>query len=48
MYPDTYKSDAGVFDIDWDNLTINLKQGESISITEYYRNLIRREDYPRF
>lgn len=48
MYPDRSKATVGVFDIDWDNLTIDLKRGERISINEYYHNLVRREDYPTF
>jgi len=48
MYPDRSKAGVGVFDIDWDNLTIDLKQGERISIDDYYHNLIHLEDYPRF
>ena len=38
----------GVFHIDWSNLRIDLKQGESISINDYYHNLTHPEDYPRF
>ena len=48
MYPDRSKSEVGVFDIDWDNLRIDLKQGERISISDYYHNLTHPEDYPRF
>ena len=48
MYPDRSKAGVGVFDIDWDNTTIELKQGEIISIDDYYHNLIHLEDYPRF
>ena len=47
MYPDRSKAGVGVFDIDWDNLKIDLK-GKRISIDDYYRNLIRKEDYPMF
>jgi hypothetical protein len=48
MYPDSSKAGVGVFDIDWDSMTIELKQGERISIDRYYHNLIHRKDYPRF
>ena len=48
MYPDKSKAGVGVFDIDWDSMTIELKQGERISIDDYYHNLIHLEDYPRF
>ena len=48
MYPDRKNAGVGVFDIDWDNMTIDLKQGERISIDDYYHNLIHLEDYPRF
>ena len=48
MYPDRKRTGVGVFDIDWDNMTIDLKQGERISIDDYYHNLIHLEDYPRF
>jgi hypothetical protein len=48
MYPDRKKTGTGVFDIDWDSLAIELSQGERISITEYYHNLIERECYPEF
>lgn len=48
MYPDRNKAGVGVFDIDWDSLTIDLKQGERIPIDDYYHNLIHPEDYPRF
>jgi len=48
MYPDRSKAEAGVFDIDWDGLAIELSQGEKISIYEYYHNLIEPECYPRF
>ncbi len=48
MYPDRKNAGVGVFDIDWDGLMIELKQGERISIDDYYHNLIHLEDYPRF
>ncbi len=48
MYPDKSKAEVGVFDIDWDSMTIELKQGKRISIDDYYHNLIYQEDYPRF
>ncbi len=48
MYPDRSKAGVGVFDIDWDSMTIELKQGERISIDYYYHNLIHLEDFPRF
>jgi len=48
MYLDKQKSDTGVFDLDWDNLKIVLKQGEIKSIDEYYYNLLHDDDYPIF
>ncbi len=48
MYPDEAKGGTGVFDIDWDGMMIELKQGERISIDDYCHNLIRPEDYPIF
>ncbi len=48
MYPDRSKAGVGVFDIDWDSMMIELKQGERISIDDYYHNLIYLEDYPTF
>jgi len=48
MYPDESKTGVGVFDIDWDSMTIDLKQSERISIDDYYHNLIHSKDYPRF
>lgn len=48
MYPDRRNAEVGVFDIDWDNEMIVLKQGEVIGIGEYYHNLIHPADYPRF
>ena len=48
MYPDRSKAGVGVFDVDWDSMTIELKQGQRISIDDYYHNLIYLEDYPRF
>ena len=48
MYPDRSKAGVGVFDVDWDSMMIELKQGERISINDYYHNLIYLEDYPTF
>jgi hypothetical protein len=48
MYLPRNKAGVGVFDIDWDNLKIVLKQGELISIDRYYNNLIEQECYPEF
>jgi len=48
VYPDKKNAGVGVFDIDWDNEMIVLKQGEVIDIGEYYHNLIHPADYPRF
>ena len=48
MYPDRRNAGVGVFDIDWDNEMIVLKEGEIKRIGEYYHNLRDREDYPRF
>ena len=48
MYSDFHKSDVGIFDIDWDNLDIVLKQGKREPIGSFYHNLVHKEDYPRF
>lgn len=48
MYLPRNKAGVGVFDIDWDNLKIVLKQGELIGIDRYYSNLIEQECYPEF
>ena len=48
MYPDRNKAGVGVFDIDWDNEKIVLKQGERVSIRDYYHNLINEDYYPFF
>ena len=48
MYPDKSKPGVGVFDIDWDNQMIVLKQGELIGISDYYHNLVHQDDFPRF
>ena len=48
MYPDRNKAGVGVFDIDWDNEKIVLKQGERVSIRDYYHNLIKEDYYPFF
>ena len=48
MYPDRSKAGVRVFDIDWDDLTIDLKQGERVSIRDYYHNLIDEDYYPFF
>ena len=48
MYPDRKNAGVGVCDIDWDNEMIVLKQGEIISIHDYYHQLDDREYYPRF
>lgn len=48
MYPDRSKAGVGVFDIDWDNMTIDLKQDKRISIDDYYHNFNHKENYPRF
>ena len=48
MYPDRNKAGVGVFDIDWDNEKIVLKQGERVSIRDYYHNLIDEDYYPFF
>jgi hypothetical protein len=47
MYPARRNAGVGVFDIDWDNLTIELKQ-KSEAIGEYYHDLGDREDHLRF
>jgi hypothetical protein len=48
MYLPRNKAGVGVFDIDWDNLKIVLKQGELINIARYYNNLIEPQCYPEF
>ena len=48
MYPDRSKAGVGVFDIDWDNEMIVLKEGKIERIGEYYYNLRDRENYPIF
>jgi hypothetical protein len=48
MYQDNNKAGVGVFDLDWDNEMIILKQGEVIPIREYYQNLVNEDDYPQF
>jgi len=48
MYPDRSRAGVGVFDIDWDSMTIELKQGERISISDYYHSLKYPEHYPVF
>jgi hypothetical protein len=48
MYPDLKKAGVGVFDLDWDNEMVVLRQGDVIRISEYYRKLIHPDDYPRF
>ncbi len=48
MYPDHSKPNEGVFDIEWDEMTINLQGGEKEDINPYYHNLIHKEDYPDF
>jgi hypothetical protein len=42
------KAGVGVFDIDWDNPKIVLKQGEVVGIGQYYHNLTEPECYPEF
>lgn len=48
MYLPRNKARVGVFDIDWDNLMIVLKQGELISIDRFYHDLIDPQRYPEF
>jgi len=48
MYKSRSNAGVGVFDIDWDSMTIELKQGERISINDYYHNLVNQKDYPSF
>lgn len=48
MYPDKSNAGVGVFDIDWDNEMIVLKQGERVSIKNYYHNLIDEDYHPFF
>jgi len=48
MYLAENRAGVGVFDIDWDNLKIVLRQGELVSIGQYYHNLVERECYPKF
>ena len=48
MYPDRKNAGVGVFDIDWDNEMIVLKEGEVIRVGEYYHDLTDEDYYPRF
>ena len=48
MYPDRKNVGVGVFDIDWDNEMIVLKEGEVIRVGEYYHDLTDEDYYPRF
>jgi len=48
MYPYRRNAGVGVFDIDWDEQAMVLRQGEIVRIYDYYHNLIDQEDYPRF
>ena len=48
MYPDESKAGVGVFDIDWDNEMIVLKEGEVIRVGEYYHDLTDEDYYPMF
>jgi len=48
MYPDRKNVEVGVFDLDWDNEMIVLRQGEIISVHDYYHQLDDPEYYPRF
>ena len=47
MYVDRSKAGVGVFDIDWDDLTIVLQGGRE-SINPYYHNLLELKDFPTF
>ena len=47
MYPDYNNPGVGVFGIDWNSLSIELK-GKRISLGSFYLNLIHKEDYPEF
>ena len=48
MYPDRKSAGVGVFDIDWDNEMIVLKEGEVIRVGEYYHDLTDEDYYPTF
>ncbi len=48
MYPDRKNAGVGVFDIDWDNEMIVLKEGEVKRVGEYYHDLTDEDYYPRF
>ena len=48
MYPDRKNAGVGLFDIDWDNEMIVLKEGEVIRVGEYYHDLTDEDYYPRF
>jgi len=48
MYPDRRNAGVGVFDIDWDNEMIVLKEGKVIRVGEYYHDLTDEDYYPRF
>ena len=48
MYTAKGRGSARVFDINWDQLTIVLQDGEEVDINRFYHNLKNEEDYPRF
>lgn len=48
MHTDKKNAGVGIFDLDWDNGMMVLKQGELIRINEYYHNLVNQDDFPRF
>jgi hypothetical protein len=47
MYPDKSKKNTLVFEIDWGNLEIVLKEGH-VGINDYYYNLEDKEEFPSF
>lgn len=47
MYCDYSKKDVGIFDINWDGLLIELKDGV-VDISHYYHNLLDESNYPKF
>jgi len=47
MYDDHSKDSTGIFNIDWDGLTIELRD-KTIDLMPYYHNLLEEECYPKF
>ena len=47
MYDDYNKDSTGIFDIDWDGLTMELRD-KTIDLMPYHYNLLEEECYPKF